>query len=301
MQYERNWPEYNNKLVARGEINLDPNILQNWYRELRRMNRHKEGHQFEFPDSFIKFIGILKTEFGFSYRRIIGLIRFLSRLCPSMRNIPHYATLFRRMNELKLDLSETIPRPNQPLFLSIDASGLKTDNGGSWFEKRFGKKRKGWIKIHFAIDVKTKRIIELAVTTDRVHDNRRFRGLVRKATKKHEIDKVAADAGYDDYKNYELLHKKKIRAAIKPKLNSNPDYLQHRYNKRMLYRQKQVLLFQKYEYETWKKKTGYNFRTLNESCFSAFKAGYGEGIRSKKMRYARQEVLWKACAYNLSR
>jgi hypothetical protein len=301
MQYKRNWPEYNNKLVARGEINLDPRVLQNWDCELRRMNRHKEGHRFEFPDSFIHFVGILKTEFGFSYRKIIGLIRFLSKLCPMLRKIPHYATLFRRMNQLKLDISKTIPRSNLPLFISIDASGLKTDHGGSWFEKRFGRKKRGYVKIHFAIDVKTKRIIDLAVTTDRVHDNRRFRGLVRRAAKRHRIDKVTADPAYDDYKNYELLHKKKIRAAIKPKMNSNPETWTLTRNERKFHRFRHILLFQKYRFKTWKKKTGYNYRTLNESCFSAFKAGYGDGIRSKRMDYARQEVLWKACAYNLSR
>jgi len=62
-----------------------------------------------------------------------------------------------------------------------------------------------------------------------VHENRRFRGLVRRASRKHNIDKVAADPAYDDYKNYELPHKKKIRAAIKPRNNANPDYQQARY------------------------------------------------------------------------
>jgi len=265
------------------------------------MNGHKEGHQFEYPDSFIKFLGILKVQFRFSYRKIIGLIQFLSKLCPALKRIPCYTTLFRRANRIMLDLSETIPKSDEPLFISIDASGLKADNGGSWLEQRFGAKKRKWIKIHFAIDTKSKRIIELSVTTSKVHDNRRFRGLVRKASRKHRIDKVAADPGYDDYKNYELLHKKRIRAAIKPKLNSNPDYLQNRYNKRMLYRQKQVLLFQKYRYSTWRKKTGYNYRTLSESCFSAFKAGYGDGVSSKKFSYVRQEILWKAYTYNLSR
>jgi IS5 family transposase len=301
MQCERNWPAYNKKLIQRGSVNLDPKVLQNWDRELRRMNRYKEGHQFEYPDSFIKFLGILKVQFRFSYRKIIGLIQFLSKLCPALKNIPCYTTLFRRANRVILDLSESIPKSNEPLFISIDASGLKADNGGSWLEQRFGTKKRKWIKIHFAIDTKSKRIIELFVTTSKVHDNRRFRGLVKKASRNHKIDKVAADPGYDDYKNYELLHKKKIRAAIKPRLNSNPAYLQHRYNKRMLYRQKQVLLFQKYRYSTWRKKTGYNYRTLNESCFSAFKAGYGDGVSSKKFNYVRQEVLWKAYAYNLSR
>jgi len=300
MQYDRNWPVYNKKLIQRGEVNIDPELLRNWDKELKRMNRRKEGHAFEYPDGFILFLALLKVDFGFSYRKIIGLIKSISVFCPLLRKIPDYTSLFRRIQRLKLDLADSIPKSNQPLFISIDGSGLKADHGGTWLEKRFGNKKRSWIKIIFAIDVKSKRVIELSVTTDRVHENRRFRGIVRRASRKHNIDKVAADPGFDDYRNYELLHKKKIRAAIKPKNNSNPHYNWPKYNKRKLYRQKQVLLYQKYSYKTWKKKTGYNYRTLSESGFSSFKANYGDGVYSKKFKYARQEVMLKAYAYNLS-
>lgn len=298
---ERNWPEYNRKLVERGNICIDPNLLKEWDKELRRMNRRKEGRRFEYPCTFIKFIGLLKTRFGFTYRKIIGFIDSISLLCPALKQTPDYSTLFRRMNLMPLELSESVPNTDEPLFISIDASGLKADHGGTWLEKRFGRKKRKWIKIHFAVDVKSKRIIELSVTTDKVHDNRRFRGLVRRASRKHNLSKVAADPAYDDYRNYELGHKKKIRMAIKPKLNSNPENWALSKNPRKLHRLKQVLLFQKYQYPTWKKKTGYNYRTISESCFSAFKAGYGDGVSAKKFRYAQKEVLWKAFSYNLSR
>lgn len=301
MQYKTNWPEYNKKNIGRGEINLDVNLFKTWDSQLKRLNRHKEGHRFEYPDSFILFLGLLKVNFGFTYRKLMGFIRSIAKFCPMLSKIPDYTTLFRRMNTLKLDVSQSIPKSNEPLFISVDSSGLKTDNGGTWLEKRFGRKKRRWIKIHFAIDVKSKRVIEVSVTTDRIHDNRRFRGLVRRASKKHKIAKVSADAAYDDYRNYELLHKKKIRSAIKPKLNSNPDAWSLAENERKIHRLKQILLFQKYKYDTWKRKTGYNYRTLNESVFSSFKAGYGDGIYSKKFEYARQEVFWKTYAYNLSR
>lgn len=301
MHYKTNWSEYNKKNIGRGEINLDVKLFKTWISQLKRMNRHKEGHQFEYPDSFIMFLGLLKVNFGFTYRKLKGFIKSFSVFCPLLTKIPDYTTIFRRMNKMKLDISKSIPKSNEPLFLSVDASGLKADHGGTWIENRFGRKKRRWIKIHFAIDVISKRIIDLSVSTDRVHDNRRFRGLVRKSSRKHNIDKVAADPAYDDYKNYELLHKKKIRPAIKPKLNSNPDAWTLTKNKHKIHRLKQVLLFQRYKYDAWKKKTGYNYRTLSESVFSSFKAGYGDGVYSKKFEYAKQEVLWKAVAYNLSR
>jgi hypothetical protein len=301
LHMERNWKEYNEKLVERGTIYIDPQILRNWNKELGRLNRGKEGHQFEYPATIIMFFGLLKVNFHLPYRQTTGFIKSISVFCPSLKKIPDYTTLFRRMNGTTPDLSKSIPKSDEPLFISVDASGLKADRGGTWIEKRFGRKKRSWLKIHFAIDVKTKRIIELSVTTDKVHDNRRFRGIVRRASRKHNVGKVAADPAYDDYKNYELLHRKKIRSAIKPRRNSNPDIWSLHKNERKLHRLKQVLLYRKYSYKTWKKKTGYNYRTLSESCFSAFKANYGDGVYSRKFRNARNEVLWKAYAYNLSR
>jgi hypothetical protein len=215
---KRNWKEYNQKLIRRGTIYIDEECLKNWNKELKKMNRGKEGHSYEYPNTFIKFIGILKMKTRFTYRKFQGFLKTFS----AFFKVPDYTTIFRRMNALDLEISESIPQGNKPLFISVDASGLKADNGGSWLEKRFGRKKRRWIKIHFAVDVKAKRIIELSVTTDKIGDNRRFRGLIRRAGRKHKIGKVAADTAYDDYKNYELLHKKRIRPAIKPKRNSNP-------------------------------------------------------------------------------
>ena len=297
----RNWPEYNKKLIQRAEIYIEEGLVEKCKKELKKLNKKKEGKPFQYANCLIKILAIVKIKYLLSYRGTIGLLGSFAKILCSQIKIPDYSVLFRRMNNLELDLYETTSDLTEPLFISIDGSGLRADQGGSWIQKRFGRKKKRYLKIIFAVDIKSKRIIELAVTTDKTHENKRFRGIVRRASSKHTLDKVAADPGFDDFRNYELLHRKKIRAAIKPKNNSNPHYNWPRYDKRKLYRQKQVLLYQKYSYKTWKQKTGYNYRTLSESVFSAFKANYGEGVYSKKFRYARQEVLWKAYTYNLSR
>jgi len=43
---DRNWKEYNEALVRRGEILLDMEFLDNWSKELNIMNRGKEGARF---------------------------------------------------------------------------------------------------------------------------------------------------------------------------------------------------------------------------------------------------------------
>jgi len=60
---DRNWKEYNEALVRRGEILLDMEFLDNWSKELKIMNRGKEGarfiHSFRYPESFIRLLAII--------------------------------------------------------------------------------------------------------------------------------------------------------------------------------------------------------------------------------------------------
>jgi hypothetical protein len=42
----RNWKNYNESLVRRGEILLDFDVIDNWNTELIEMNKNKEGRKF---------------------------------------------------------------------------------------------------------------------------------------------------------------------------------------------------------------------------------------------------------------
>jgi hypothetical protein len=295
---KRNWKEYNERLIRRGTIEIEEGVLKDWSKELRKMNKKKEGRPFNYPDTFMKFIGLVKMKIMFSYRKLHGFLRMFS----AFFTVPDYSQIFRRMGSLKLSIEDSLPEFNEPLFVSIDASGLQADNGGTWLRNKHKSKKQKWIKIHFVIDVKSKRILEFKVTTDKVHDNKRFRGLIRKTSRKHDIKKAAADPGYDDHKNYLLCDKKGIEPIIKPKRSANPyaiscnseKYKEHKP------RIKVIKDFQKLGYKKWRDKTGYNYRTLNESAFHSFKSQYGHAVSSKKMKYVRQEILWKVFSYNLS-
>jgi hypothetical protein len=52
---KRNWREYNEKLVRRGEILLDLDFLRSWNQELEDMNKDKAGRPYEYPVSYIRF------------------------------------------------------------------------------------------------------------------------------------------------------------------------------------------------------------------------------------------------------
>ena len=52
-RHDRNWKEYNEKLVQRGEILLAVESLKGWKEELKEMNFKKNGMPFLYPHSLI--------------------------------------------------------------------------------------------------------------------------------------------------------------------------------------------------------------------------------------------------------
>lgn len=56
---KRNWKEYNEALVRRGEILLDTDFLSSWQEELGKMNDGKEGARYRYPDSFVKLLATI--------------------------------------------------------------------------------------------------------------------------------------------------------------------------------------------------------------------------------------------------
>ncbi|MCL0085110.1 transposase [Thermodesulfovibrionales bacterium] len=77
---DRNWKEYNEHLVQRGEILLDVESLQDWQEELQGMNLGKNGRPFRYSHSLILFLGTLRVVFSLPYRQLEGFARKLGKL-----------------------------------------------------------------------------------------------------------------------------------------------------------------------------------------------------------------------------
>jgi hypothetical protein len=70
---------------------------------------------------------------------------------------------------MKLDLADTLVRSDGPVSIAVDASGIKVHNGGDWIRKVW-KVKKGYLKIHFAVDTKTGQIVSMGVSSERKPD-----------------------------------------------------------------------------------------------------------------------------------
>ena len=82
----RNWKEYNEKLVKRGEVYISLDFLENWDEELEKMNKGKVGRPYLYPETFIYFLGFLHTVF-LPFRQLEGFLRRLSEYIPRLKTI----------------------------------------------------------------------------------------------------------------------------------------------------------------------------------------------------------------------
>jgi hypothetical protein len=49
--------------------------VQDWDKELRKMNKHKNGRPYRYPESFIQFSGLPYTFLHLPYRQLEGFLQ----------------------------------------------------------------------------------------------------------------------------------------------------------------------------------------------------------------------------------
>lgn len=71
--------------------------------------------------------------------------------------------------------------PEDVITIAVDYTGIKVTNRGEWIHDKWNKERKGFIKIHIVVDIKTKHIVSMKVTKEDISDNKMLKPLVRLA------------------------------------------------------------------------------------------------------------------------
>jgi hypothetical protein len=89
-------------------------------------------------------------------------------------------------------------------------------------EKWNKQNKRGYLKIHVAVDIKTKEILALEVTDEKVNDSKMLKKLVNNILDNQDkkIKSVLADGAHDSNINFKYLQEKKITPAIKVRTNS---------------------------------------------------------------------------------
>ena len=215
------WKDIDERLIRRGELLLGLDFLEGYDEELEEMNRGKEGRPFTLTYSHISFLGVVRYLFTMPYRQLEGFARALSRLVPRLSS-GDYSGLRRRLLSLDPSPCRELRESKEPLCIAVDSTGVKVHRAGGWMERRHGKKKR-YVKLHFAVNVETKEVVSLEVSTDDTHDSKDLPGLLDEAERHRKVSKMLGDGAYDGAEVYKDLRSRGIEAAVKPRRNSRID------------------------------------------------------------------------------
>jgi len=277
---KRNWKEYNEHLIKRGEFYINPRFLDGWLDELKEMNFRKVGQPYTYPDSMIDFLGVLRSK-GFDYRALQGIIRSLSKKLGPFPVIS-FSQIRRRINKLSLSFKAK----SDNLIVGCDGSGIKVSNRGEWMREKWAVRR-GWIKVVIMGDANGN-IVDIRIGNENLDERAASRGMIRDNRK--SIDKVITDGYHDCKDTFELCDMLGIKPAIKIRENASGKGLDPR--------AEEVRLYQSLGYKKWSEQKGYGMRwPATEGIFSAVKRIFGESVLSHKSRNMYHEAGLKFWSY----
>jgi hypothetical protein len=283
----RDWKEYNEALVKRGSILLDLDFVADWSAELKGMNSGKEGARFRYPDSFVRLLSVVHA-YILPYRQLEGFTRSLSQHVEGLR-APDYTTIWWRVSRMKVDLDSSIER-GRDVTIAVDASGIKVSNRGEWIRHKWKVKR-GFIKVHIAVDTRTKQIIAMEITREEVADRRVFKQLIDASASRSDVKRVLGDGAYDSRDNFRYSADRGIEPVIKVRKVSS--------SKAKGCMPRKIAVVEQRSNPDWRRTKGYGYRWTAESAFSSIKRVFGEYVTARKWSNMIKELLLKASIYNL--
>ena len=197
------------------------------------------------------------------------------------------------------------PSYNRPLVKRGEILFLYDHLDGWDYElERMNKnKKKGFLKIQVAVDIRTKEILALELTDEKTHDGRIFKNLDNQVLDSYssngesrtvKMKSVLADGVYDSTAKLKYLLEKMIKPSIKVKKNS---FISIRNNR---VRNKEARLQSK-DYLKWKMKRKYGYRWMAETAFSTMKRMFGEYVSATRFQNMIKVMMIKISLYNLFR
>ncbi len=285
-----NWRETDERLIKRGELILELSFVENYQTELDAINHGKEGRPYKLTPTYIQFLTAFRILYSVPYRQLEGFTRALHKLVPQLPS-GDYSGLRKRSLGLNPDPYMALRESDEPVTIAVDSTGVKVRLAGGWVERKHGKKKR-YVKLHFAVDVETKEIVAMEVSTDDVHDVKAFPGLLKKAEERRRISGLLGDGAYDSGMVFEALEERGIEAVVKPRRNSVP-------STRSSARGRAVREFQELGYEAWAEEKGYGRRWAVETAFSTFKRMFGEHSLARSMDCITRELVAKVSLYNM--
>jgi hypothetical protein len=245
-------------------------------------------------------LGYAKAYFHLPYRQTEGIAQGHAKW--KVPSIPDYTTINRRINRLDIKIKDATNDSNkfkdEYIVIAIDSTGIKVTNRGQWMNEKWDVRTKGYLKIHVAVDIKTKKkILSMTVTDEHVHDSKMLPELADEIIKSEDMSttttgKLLADGAYDSNESFRYLGDNGIMPCIKVRKNARVGW-----RKGNILRNLSVVS-QKKDLQEWKDSVSYGQRWIAETVFSCIKRTFGEYVYSIKFKNMVKEMMLKASLYN---
>ena len=129
--------------------------------------RKTRGGQHRYSDLAIETALTLGLVFGLRLRQAEGLLESVLQLMGLALAVPDHTTLSRRARTWQSPNKrhDRQGRPDGPLHVVVDSTGLQVYGAGQWLEEKHGaRSRRGWRKLHLALDADSGEIIAQTLT-----------------------------------------------------------------------------------------------------------------------------------------
>lgn len=254
-----------------------PKVFSNWQLFALQTFRHKLKMKYR------PFLHWLES--------CIPVLNFLK-----LKRIPHYTRLqnfdARCKASWHLRIIEATPKVINltHFFVGIDGTGFSIYQGSKHYCRRIGRKtkKKDFIKVMGAADLKLQIILTIKIRKKARHDNIDFRPMMKRVRRLGIIDVCVGDKGFDAEKNHKLMRDELGALFIAPLRNRDVPV----WRTKGEYRKKLKRYFPE--------KT-YHQRSKKETIISVVKRCYGDTVYSIDFSNQKKEICYKALAYNVDK
>lgn len=172
---------------------------------------------------------MLGLVFGLRLRQTEGLLTSVLQLMGLDLSVPDHTMLSRRARtERSFDLRQgRSVSAEGPIHVLIDSTGLEVYGAGQWLEQKHGaKSRRGWRKLHLAMNAGSGEIIAHVVTDQDIGDASHVEPLLEQIDA--TIGQFTADGAYDGKPTYNVVtrHSTGATVVIPPRSNAGAARIQ---------------------------------------------------------------------------
>lgn len=283
----KNWAEYEAGLRRRGSLTLwvTPEALSLW----QAPKRTTRGGQPRYSDLAIETALTLGLVFGLRLRQTEGFVTSVLEFMGLDLAVPDHTTMSRRASKPRVPNK----RPGRGIsregcvHVLIDSTGLQVYGAGQWLEEKHGfKSRRGWRKLHLALDAESGDIIAHVMTDQDAGDASQVEPLLDQIDM--PIGKFTADGAYDGEPTYDAVtrHTADAEVVIPPRANA----VERQHDVPTNHRIQHIAAINAGGRMKWQVATGYGKRSLAETAISRYKSIIGRRLRARSFAAQQTEV-----------